>query len=347
MKLELEILDPLKAEAWDAIVREFPQSTVFHGAAWARVLMDAYGYRPHYALFRRDGRIEAAAPLMEVRGIWGRCKGVSLPFSDSCPPLVWEGIDFGPAFQVLLDYARAAGWRSLEFRGGPFAAAGAEFASATYYEHILALAGREDSLEAGFRSTTRRNVKKAREAGVKVSFSSSEEALGEYYRLHCLSRKHHGVPPQPYTFFRAIHRHLLAAGGGTVALAEYRGGNIGGAVYLYWGEKAIYKFGAMDRKWEDVRASYLVMAEAFERFRAEGFKEIGLGRTDLDDSGLRQFKTGWGCREEIVKYCRYDVDRGTFVKEPRGSRGVARKICRRLPVVVLRMAGSILYRYAG
>jgi len=103
MKLELEILDPLQAEAWDAIVREFPQSTVFHGSAWARVLMDAYGYRPHYALFRRDGKIAVVAPLMEVRGVWGRPRGVSLPFSDSCPPLFREGIDFGPAFQVLLD----------------------------------------------------------------------------------------------------------------------------------------------------------------------------------------------------------------------------------------------------
>jgi hypothetical protein len=62
MRLELEILDSVQAEAWDAIVREFPQSTVFHGSAWARVLMDAYGYRPHYALFRQDGRIGAAAP---------------------------------------------------------------------------------------------------------------------------------------------------------------------------------------------------------------------------------------------------------------------------------------------
>lgn len=346
MKLELEIRDPLQADAWDAVVRDFPQSKVFHGAAWARVLSDAYGYRPHYALFRQEGRIVALAPLMEVRDIWGRPRAVSLPFSDSCPPLVREGVDFGPAFASLLEYARKAGWRSLEFRGGSFAEEAADF-NASFYAHRLELTGENEPLENRFRSTTRRNVRKARDAGVQVSFSASEGALREYFRLHCLGRKHHGVPPQPYAFFQAIHRHLLVAGSGTIALAEYRGKTIGGAVYLRWADEAVYKYGAMDRAWQDLRASYLVMAEAFERLRAEGMKEVDLGRTDSDDRGLRQFKMGWGCREETVKYCRYDMDRGAFVRGPGASRGVARAICRRMPVFALRVMGAILYRYAG
>jgi hypothetical protein len=186
--------------------------------------------------------------------------------------LVREGFDFGPAFESLVEYARKIGWRSFEFRGGPFAE-GAPFTNASYYEHRLSLEAESKPLDSRFRSTTRRNVKKAREAGVRVSFSNSEEALGEYYRLHCLSRKHHGVPPQPYAFFRAILA-ICGGGSGTMLWRSIWAGTSGG------------RFICVGRTWRSINlgrwiagggldGEILVMAEAFVRFWAEGVKEIG------------------------------------------------------------------------
>jgi len=34
--------------------------------------------------------------------------------------------------------------------------------------------------------------------------------MGEYYRLHCLTRKRHGLPPQPTGFFQKIQEHIIA-----------------------------------------------------------------------------------------------------------------------------------------
>lgn len=45
---------------------EFPEANCFHTAGWARVLHESYGYRPRYFASRRDGRIAALLPVMEV-----------------------------------------------------------------------------------------------------------------------------------------------------------------------------------------------------------------------------------------------------------------------------------------
>src|SRR5262250_1953515 len=44
----LAVIDPTTDARWDAFVRAHPASTVFHTAAWARVLIATYGYEPRY-----------------------------------------------------------------------------------------------------------------------------------------------------------------------------------------------------------------------------------------------------------------------------------------------------------
>ena len=49
-------LSPLENPNWDALLTSRPDFSFFHGAAWARVLAETYGFTPHYFF---SGRAEA------------------------------------------------------------------------------------------------------------------------------------------------------------------------------------------------------------------------------------------------------------------------------------------------
>ncbi len=46
----------------------------------------------------------------------------------------------------------------------------------------------------------------AQRNGLVVEIGSSSGLMNAYYSLHCLTRKKHGIPPQPVEFFRSIQR---------------------------------------------------------------------------------------------------------------------------------------------
>ena len=74
------------------------------------------------------------------------------------------------------------------------------------------------------------------------------------------------------------------------------------------GGRAIYKYGASDETFQDLRGGNLVMWAAIKNFvRAGGAKHLDLGRTSLGNEGLRKFKLGWGAREEKIEYVKYDL----------------------------------------
>jgi len=99
---------------------------------------------------------------------------------------------------------------AVEIRGGncPWQSGGSF--SSEYYGHRLDLERSEVELFSGLRTNMQRNVKKASKSGVKVEFFNTLEATDEYYKLNCITRKEHGIPPQPRKFFRKIQKHVLA-----------------------------------------------------------------------------------------------------------------------------------------
>ena len=71
-----------------------------------------------------------------------------------------------------------------------------------------------------FRESTRRNIRQAEKEGVEVTLRHTREALAAFYRLHCLTRRYHGLPPQPWSFFEKIHEHIIAPAEGLCGLGR-------------------------------------------------------------------------------------------------------------------------------
>ena len=339
---EIVRLDPLAGEEWDALVDSHPEAGIFHRSAWARVLADTYGHRPYYLSCRERGRVIALIPLMEVSSpVTGR-RGVSVPFADMAGPLCFPGMKVEVMQQAVDDVARERGWQHTEWRGGQTGAVGWQV-SAAYLAHTLSLQPSLDDLQAGFDSATRRSLRKAEKGPLEVSIRHDEEAVRIFYQLHARTRRRHGLPPQPYSFFRHLHRHCLRGGGGAVVLASAGDRPVAAAVFLTAGMQAVYKFGASDERYPEWRGNHLVMWSALRWLKAKGLRHLHLGRTDLGQDGLRRYKLGWGTTESRLEYIRYAPGEAKSAAASRPSPGAAKAVFSRLPLLINRFCGSVLY----
>ena len=318
--------------------------SVFNSSAWIKVLHEAYRYRPYVFVVLHDAHPIVILPIMEVSSSWTGRRGISLPFSDYCDPVLSPDDANSEAVHTILTYAAKAKWKYLEFRGGSRLFPEAE-ASSSYSGHVLSLHDDTDALFKSFRDSTRRNIKKAEKNGIDVQESDSAEFLEKFYDLHCLTRKHHGLPPQPFDFFRKLHAHVIAQNQGRIFLAFHDGKVVAGDICLHFGGRATYKYGASDRTFQHLRASNLLMWEIIKYYASRGFEALDFGRTTPDNKGLMQFKNGWGCRQYSISYYRYDVEKCCLLPPKATGSGRMNAVFKHTPIPLLRGLGSILYRH--
>lgn len=330
---------------WDDLVLTHPDYSFFHSSAWARVLSESYGYKPLYFTSIQNGNLRASIPVMEIKSFITGKRGVSLPFTDSCPPLIANESDFEKLLNEVLRSGQKARWKSIEWRGGKDIFKEIT-PSSSYYAHTLDLTPSEPQIFSNFRDSTRRNIKKAAKDGVKVSRNYTPESLNEFSRLNCMTRKLHGLPPQPHAFFKQVYNHIVSRKKGFVLLAKYHRKAIAGAVFFHFGKKAIYKYGASDRSYQRMRPNNLIMWEAIKSYAQNGYKSLSFGRTEPKNEGLLQFKRGWGTREETINYYKYNLIKAEFVKTDLRP-NTAYNILKRVPSPILNLAGTLLYRHAG
>ena len=74
--------NPVTSANWDALILNQPGASVFHNAAWAKVLSHTYGFTPIYFTALRGNELVSAIPLLEVKSWLTGTRGVSLPFTD-------------------------------------------------------------------------------------------------------------------------------------------------------------------------------------------------------------------------------------------------------------------------
>ena len=105
----------------------------------------------------------------------------------------------------------------------------------------------------------------------------------------------------------------------------------------------LYKFGASDYASQELRPNNLMMWEAMRHSAVQGYATLHLGRTSLDNEGLRRFKLSLGAIEQTMQYSRYDFRSGGFVPGADRTKGWFNSVFGCLPLPVLRLAGRILY----
>lgn len=345
--LQVKIINPLDDADWDLCLKAFPSATIFHSLAWAKVLVDSYGFVPLFLTAYHENEISGIIPIMEVRDIVGKKKGVCLPFTDFCGPLFTCQKDFAKTLDSLKELAAEQSWKFFDLRGGQGLLADQPFLE-EIFTHDIDLCADENQLFATFRESTKRNIRNAKKNGVEVYHSNSIDALHAFYRLNSLTRRGHGIPPQPWKFFENLWRSLLNNNQGFLTIATFSGKAIAGDLFLLHDKKAIYKYGASDFAYQHLRPGNLAMWEGIRKCKESGCTSLNLGRTEVQHKGLLQFKRGFGCTETRVRYYRHDRAKNSFIQGGAAkSHRLRTAILSRLPIPALELLGRFLYRYSG
>jgi hypothetical protein len=366
----LLIINPIDFPQWNESLRSLSGHTFFHTSSWAKVLHRVYGYTPVYFTLWEGDVLSALLPCMDVDSLLTGKRGVSLPFTDYCEPLVSKAGQLEEMFAAAIAFGKNRNWKNLELRGGETFFQ-AEEPSEWHYGHTLDLTAGEKGTDLFFsgkkgsvpfspavlsenrvavpifslRDSTRRNIKKAEKEGIAVTIDTSPESMKAFCRLNAITRKEHGLPPQPRRFFQGVHDLIISKNMGFNVIASFNNEAIAANVYFFFGDQVIYKYGASDRAYQHLRGNNLVMWEAIKWFYDKGYKSLSFGRTEPENEGLRQFKAGWGAREHVIKYYRYDLQKNAFIKAPGIINPLFKTLFSKLPVPALNMLGRILYRH--
>ncbi len=342
--MKIEIVDPLAVSGWDKLVQTQKSYTIFHSSCWLKVLKYSYKYRPLAFLLIKESKPIAIIPVMEIESCFTGMRGVALPFSDYCPPLFDATIENVEGIvRRILEYGREAGWKYFELRGGY------QFGSMTHSQrfmhHVLILKGNEQEIFAKFRDNTKRNIRKSIKEKIEIQFTISSAALKKFYQLHCLTRKHHSLPPQPFSFFKNIQKYVFQTNSGHIIQALHKKRVIASSIYFHFGKSAIYKYGASDPAYLKYRPNNRVMWEAIKWYIYNGYESFSFGRTDPTNLGLIRFKNGWGAQKEIIDYYRFNL----VTKAEKATRKIFHgiSIFKKTPLPLLRLLGKFLYRHFG
>ncbi|MFC1782200.1 lipid II:glycine glycyltransferase FemX [Planctomycetota bacterium] len=343
--INFQPLDPTNYSDWDDLLEANPDASIFHSSHWSKVLADTYKYQPLFFSSIVNGQFRSLVPVMEINSILTGNRGVSLPFSDYCEPIITEQLCLEEVIESMINYGRKAGWKYLELRSADGLSEDWP-CFGSYYGHTLNLSDDTEKVFSCFRSSVKRNIRKALKEGVEVRLDHSEASIKKYYHLHCLTRKRQGIPPQPYSFFNNIYNHVISRNLGFILLADYKQKNIAGGVYFSFGKKTLFKFGASDQDYQYLRANDLIMWKAIEWYCKNGYEKFCFGRTDFDNEGLKRFKSGWGIEENIIRYYRYCFSQNKFIKEE-GKQKKSFTVFKKMPIPLLKFAGQVLYKHMG
>lgn len=342
----VEAINPLDQSDWDEQIARFPQTTFFHTSAWLKVLHETYKYEPLAVSLSEGDKTCALLPIMEIDSWLTGKRGISLPFTDFCPPLLIDENDLPKLLDQAYSLATKRNWKSLETRS-PAGLEENATPSLLHYTHRLSLEQDTDHLFSQCSSSTRRAIRKSEASELSINQEPSLENLKSFYKLLCLTRKRHGMPPQPWKFFQAIHHRILSQGLGSLFLATSKSTPIAGALFLHHNQNAIYKFGASDESFQTKRPNNFVMWSAIKSFAQNGCQELDFGRTSLDNKGLRRFKLGWGAAEQTFPYVRRNIQTQSIEIQSDQTQGWHNRIFKILPTPLSRLAGHLLYKHVA
>jgi predicted N-acyltransferase len=349
--MSINIIDPTTDSRWDIFVEEQKNGIIFHTSAWARIIEEAYGYKPrYYVLETENSRICAAVPLYLIKSFLTGNRLVCLPFSDSCCPLGKEA-----DIMLILDYVKReishSRFTYLELRGLPQGIIPSQlglYRRQNNFLYVLDLSDDVEKLNRSFHDSVRRGIRQAERRGVKIRMSHEKKDLDLFYGLHVVTRKKLGVLPQPYAFFKALYRNVISQNMGFTGLAESEGRIIAGVVYLNYKDTIYYKFNASDECQLKKRPNHLVTWEAIKYACANHLNYFDFGRCSLEEQGLRDFKNRWGTREINLPYYYYPRIQGiTSVSENSAWYRAMRLFSHIAPASACELAGSLLYKHLG
>ena len=341
-------IDPRRDSRWTEFIARHPRASMFHTPAWLEALYRTYGYKP--VVFTTAGpnsELTNGIVLCKIQSFLTGRRMVSLPFSDHCEPLVDNHEVLQEVANGIEQELRGQGWKFLEMRPlEPWLEPQPGFRrSESFVHHRLDTTKSLDALFHSFhKDCIQRKIRRASKEQLTYQCGNSAFLLKGFYRMFLGTRRRHQVPPQPFAWFR----NLAAAFGDAlqVRLALKEGRPIAGVLTIAFRKTLTYKYGCSNPAFNNLGGTPFLFWKAIEEATAAGMTELDLGRSDMDDPGLIEFKDRWGTTRTELTYWRYPASDSQRVRAP-WTTPLVKLAFERMPDWLLVTSGRLLYRHMG
>ena len=347
--MQIKIINPISDKKWDEFVKEHPKGTIFHLSNWAEVIYSTYHFKPYYLIMEdNSGKIKSGWPFFFINNAIPSKKLISIPFTDHIKPLISLENAYQNFFEKILEVHQAKKCKNVEIRGNFQNGKEIGFKRNNYYKNFVLNINPdiETIWKKCKQKSVRYSIKKAEKMGVKIEKSKEKDGIRIFYDLNVLTRKKHGVIPQPFSFFLNIWNQIINQGYGFVSIAWYNGTPIAASIFFEYKNTIYHKFNASDKNFIHFYPNYLILWDAIKYAYNKGIKYLDLGRTSPDNKGLLNFKRHWGAEEIDLPYYYYPEIRGTSsMRQSSLKYKIATGILRKTPSKILVFLGNKFYRY--
>lgn len=346
-------VDPLTDPRWPQLLERHPDASVFHTPEWLEALRRTYGYEPMvYTTCGPEEDLTNGIPFCLVSSWLTGKRLVSLPFSDHCQPLYRSESDLIETIEWLKEYVTQNRLKYLELR--PLhklpdalteGTSGAFGESESFLFFDLDLTPDLDTLFASFhRSSVRQRVNRAQREGLVYREGIDDAIIDDFFRLVLVTRRKHGLPPQPMSWFRNLRKCL---GDNMMVRMCYKDGvPVASKLAVLFKDVYYAKYQAADYRYSKLGGTQLVSWEQIKYAKQIGALGYDMGRCDSNDENLAQSKRYWAARESCIAYLRYPSDRKSNSRA-NGAMPIAKWLFSHLPDRILAAVGEVLYKHVG
>lgn len=330
---------------WLSLIETHPQATIFHHPAWLNTISDCYHHHPFLVVIADiHGNIQAGTPVMDVHSLLTGHRWASLPFTDHCTPLCQDERCLAYFIDYFLEKYDNGDAPVIELRW-EYPILPDSYRSCEYILSSLALDPDPEVIARRIDHKYRRMPRLAQERGANAVIGRTHADMELFYKLHTITRQRLGVPVQPRRFFDLLWEYLIDPGLGFLLHVFKDDDCLSSAVFLHWKDTLVYKYSASSGLERQLSPNDLLMWTAIRWGCEHGYKALDLGRTNIDQPGLRHFKRRWGAVEKPLVYTVFsaknlEIHNGKMMK----SLGA---LISHSPLWVCRLSGELLYGHFG
>lgn len=331
------------AAEWDAFVSGAPGGTFFHLLGWRDVLEAAFGFRSHYLVARRAGRIVGVLPLCEIRPTYGTCCLLSLPFAVECGVCATDDAARGALERAAVSLAEERRARYLELRDGlggdPF-----RTREGVYHRFRRTLLETDAENFAALPRKRRSMVRSGQKNGLVVRVSAAQ--LDIFYDLYARSVHRLGTP----VFARRYFELLLDRFPDQCAILAvwFNQTPVAAVLSFFFDTTVLPYYAGSRREYFRYAVNDFMYWELMRYARERGARVFDFGRSKRG-TGAFDFKRHWGFEPEPLRYRVYGCGNHPLPDHTTNDRTV-RLLClgwQRLPLAVTKILGPVFVRRFG
>lgn len=161
----------------------------------------------------------------------------------------------------------------------------------------------EEELLSRMRKSTRYEIKKANSLGIRIDSTKDSSEIKSFYDLHVLTSKRQGFVPFTHKFLNGQFSVFSEAGKALLYSATLDRKLLAQAIIIFYGNEAVYHYGASTDEGRKYPGAYLVQWEAIKEAKKRKMQRFNFwGVSPLDNPnhrfyGLSLFKRGFGGKD--------------------------------------------------